>query len=38
MAYSNYEKEDSKPIGSGGNANVYLAKDVTTGCKVALKE
>ena len=39
MAYLDYKKiENSEPIGSGGNANVYLAKNVKTGSIVALKE
>ena len=38
MAYSDYKMENSEPIGNGGNANVYLAKDVKTGSMVALKE
>ena len=38
MAYLDYKIENSEPIGSGGNANVYLAKNVKTGSMVALKE
>ena len=30
MAYSDYKIENFEPIGSGGNANVYLAKNVKT--------
>ena len=38
MAYSDYKIENFEPIGSGGNANVYLAKNVKTERMVALKE
>lgn len=38
MAYSDYKIENSEPIGSGGNANVYLAENVKTRSMVALKE
>lgn len=38
MAYSDYKIENSEPVGSGENANVYLAKDVKTGSMVALKK
>lgn len=38
MAYTDYIIENPKPIGSGGNANVYLAKNLKTGEMVALKE
>ena len=38
MGYSDYKIENTEPIGSGGNANVYLAKNLKTGEKVALKE
>lgn len=36
--YVDYIKESEQPIGSGGNANVYLAQNKITGERVALKE
>ncbi|MBQ4522046.1 MAG: protein kinase [Lachnospiraceae bacterium] len=38
MAYEDYKIMDTEPIGSGGNAKVYLAKNLKTGDMVALKE
>lgn len=38
MSYLDYKIENAEPMGSGGNANVYLAKNIKTGDRVALKE